>query len=185
MKNAEKDRINRFGKLMGFAYPYLISAIFTVLLFFTGFNYSSNGFEKILDAAITFSSIIVGFLGALLGILISIKDSKIVKDIFDTKEKYTLKHYFEETFLIGIGIVVLTCSMYVLINIKNKIVIDIFYYSWLFITLLFIPSSYRIISLLMSVFFNSNNDRSDERPEGNDLNKDDLEAMKNNLKKEK
>ncbi|MDF2544912.1 MAG: hypothetical protein K0S47_4630 [Herbinix sp.] len=183
MKCAVEDRTNRFGKFMGFAYPYFISLIVTALLFRVGFNYSFKGFDKILDAAITFSSIIVGFLGALLGILVSIKESKIVKAIFKTKEKFTLKYYFEEAFAIGIAVVILTCAMYVLINTNNKWSITIFYYLWLFTTILFIPSSYRIVSLLMAVFFNSNNEYSGGRPEGNDLNKDELEAAKEKLKK--
>ncbi|MDO8223950.1 hypothetical protein [Bacillus cabrialesii] len=75
-------------KVLSYIYPLIISGAV-----FIDFTYAVKNFDKVLDGAITFSSIVLGFLGALLGILISIKDSAIVSAIFESKEK-NIKLFF-------------------------------------------------------------------------------------------
>ncbi|OYD07756.1 hypothetical protein [Paludifilum halophilum] len=50
-------------------FPFLISIITTFLVAVFGVSPAISGLEKMLDGSITFTSIIIGFLGALLAIL--------------------------------------------------------------------------------------------------------------------
>ncbi|WP_281885716.1 hypothetical protein [Paenibacillus sp. YYML68] len=159
--------MERVTKFLGWFYPLLLALLLLALAFKFGFNSKVKYFDKVLDGSITFSSIVVGFLGALLGILMSIRDSLIVKAIFATNEKKTLKLYFQETFIIGFAVVISSCVMHV-IREDISLLTDWIFTIWLLVVAWFIPSTYRIVSILMSVFFSSNN--SSTRPQGNKTN---------------
>ncbi|WP_260286746.1 hypothetical protein [Peribacillus aracenensis] len=170
-------------KFISWFYPLFISIIVVVISIRFDFSYTVENFDKVLDGTITFSSIVVGFLGALLGILVSIKDSAIVKSIFDSKEKHTLKRYFNETFIMGFLVVILSCAMHVL-RVYPSITTKVIFYIWLGLTCWFIPSTHRIVNILMSVFFKTNSKDKNERPESNkviEVNK--RQSMKERLKK--
>ncbi|WP_010502848.1 hypothetical protein [Paenibacillus elgii] len=156
--------MERVAKYFGWLYPLLLALIILAVAYKFGFNSKVKYFDKVLDGSITFSSIVVGFLGALLGILISIRDSSIVKAIFETNEKKTLKLYFQETFIIGFAVVIFSCTMHVMRD-ESSVVTDWLFTAWILVAAWFIPSTYRIVSILMSVFFSSN--ISIDRPQGN------------------
>lgn len=165
--------------LYGF-YPLIVAIIILWLSIKLNFTYDLKNFDKVLDGAITFSSIIVGFLGALLGILVSIKDSKIVQAIFETNERYTLKYFFNENFIIGLLVVIVSCIMQVLREYQT-IWSSIFFYSWIVLFSWFLPSTYRIVNILMSVFFKTNSASVDSRPEGNRVDDQRREEIRQNL----
>ncbi|WP_316568854.1 hypothetical protein [Neobacillus sp. YIM B06451] len=155
--------MDKLGRWFHSFYPYLISLLVTYSLFRYYIDYRMPNFDKVLDGSITFSSIVVGFLGALLAILLSIKDSAIVQLIFNTKEKLTLKRYFHETFLIGFLVVIFSSIMHVLRGYDEKYVVILFYV-WSFTTVSFIPLTYRIVGILMAVFFKANSTDARVRP---------------------
>jgi hypothetical protein len=170
-------------KFLSWFYPLLFALLMLWLSIEFNFSYKVKNFDKVLDGSITFSSIVVGFLGALLGILVSIKDSNIVKAIFETKEKYTLRLYFNETFIIGFAVVILSCTMHVIREYPSLWTNRIFYF-WIIAVTWFLPSTYRIVSILMAVFFKTNNARADERPKGNKImDEQQREEMKRKLSK--
>lgn len=117
-----------------------------------------------MDASITFTSIAIGFIAALLGILITIKDSEIVKRIFEEDEHKSLKSWFYEAFIIGVLLLISTCINYVFLNDVN-IWSTLFFYMWLSAIVWFAYSLFRIINVLMDVFFKSND--TEMRPESN------------------
>jgi H+/Cl- antiporter ClcA len=173
--------MGRGAKWLNTLYPILIAGVATYILYKLDFTFKVKNFDKVLDGAITFSSIVVGFLGALLGILVSIKDSNIVKAIFVTNEKYTIKYYFNETFIVGLLVVISSCVMHVLRE-YNTVWTDIFFYSWIILFSWFLPSTYRIINVLMTVFFKSNNTSAETRPDSNRIDDDARrEEMRRNL----
>ncbi|QZN77363.1 hypothetical protein MHB43_09190 [Paenibacillus sp. FSL H8-0317] len=152
------------GKIATLIYPLLISLICMFFALRYGLTYKLPNFDKVLDGAITFSSIVVGFLGALLGILISIKDSEIVDKIFRSKEKQTIKFLFYEPFILGLLVVVTSALMHVMRAYEN-FSSEITFLVWFFVTVWFVPSTFRVVNTFMSVFFVSNNTSS--RPSGN------------------
>ncbi|ATO38745.1 hypothetical protein GTID1_17100 [Geobacillus thermodenitrificans] len=175
--------MDRLTKIIHYFVPLLIAQIVVFFLIKFGFDYRVSNFDKVLDGAITFSSIVVGFLGALLGILVSIKNSDIVSTIFESKERFTLKYYFNEAFTIGFLVVFLSCTMHVL-RAKSSVTTDIIFYVWSIVTVAFVPSTYRIVSILMTVFFKSNIVIS--RPEDNNvISRVERNSIKERLSKNK
>lgn len=171
------------SKLLGWIYPLGISVFLVFLLKLIGFDNSAHNFDKVLDAAVTFSSIVVGFLAALLGILVSIRNADIVKAIFEEKEHVTLKHYFNETFILGFLVIIFSSILYVLINEETNLV-KVVFFGWNTFTFWFVISTYRIVSILMTVFFKSND--TNKRPESNTVEDNEKrEELKRNLSKEK
>ncbi|OME07842.1 hypothetical protein BSK64_06180 [Paenibacillus odorifer] len=160
-----EDKGSLVGKIIGLAYPFIFGAASLYLAYRYDVTYKIPNFDKVLDGAITFSSIVVGFLGALLGILISIKDSEVVDSIFRSKEKSTLKYYFYEPFLLGLAVVVSSAFMHVMRAYDNRLSSDVTFYIWLLVTVWFLPSTFRVVNNFMSVFFASHINTG--RPAGN------------------
>lgn len=140
-------------------HPLLIALIITVLLVVFArwcdiyFSCNIKNYEKILDASITFSSIVVGFVGVLLGILISIKETKIVQTLFTKIRKQLLVRYFKESIFSGIAVIVTSSSLYL---IQNEIWSKLIFYIWIFTLIYFMLSSYRIIDILFMIIFQDN-----------------------------
>lgn len=145
-------------------YPLIIGMLFAIVAYIFQVDYTIKNFEELLVSVITFGSIVTGFLGALLGILMSIRKSEIVVDIFNSREKGVLKYYFYETFTLGFTLIILTGSMQILIGYKF-VLTDYIYYLWIIVSFSFIPSTYRIVSILLEIFFKSNNSKG--RPSSN------------------
>lgn len=148
-------------------YPLILSLVITFFFYVLGFSPKIPGYEKVLDGIISFSSIVLGFLGALLAIILSISKSNVVKHLYNYvgksggDGKNILFGYFQQSLITGFIVVMLSICMYVVSNIKN---LTIFYkimsLGWVLITLFFILSSYRIISILMYTLF-----KHEEEPE--------------------
>lgn len=152
------------GAFLEKLYPLIIGVCFALAAYFLQIDHTIKNFDDLLVSVITFGSIVTGFLGALLGILMSIRNSDIVKEIFNSHEKSTLKFYFYETFTLGFMLIILTSSMQILIGYEFAFTYYI-YYLWIVISFAFIPSTYRIVNILLEIFFKSNNSKN--RPSSN------------------
>ena len=75
--------------------------------------YQSENINSALEAVITVTSLIIGFLGAILPIIMSMKnDSKLVKYVFEKdKDKLFLK-YIKHTLVIGIALIVIAMTVF-------------------------------------------------------------------------
>lgn len=161
--------------------PIIISGIFLTLFYYFGIDHQLKNFDKVLEGATNFSSIILGFLGALLGILLSIKDSEIVKTIFAEKGASWLKYYFSESFIVGLSVVIFSSVMQIFVEDKT-IYAKILFYIWFFCVVYFICSTYRVVNILMTVFFKANDSNASVRPEGNRIEDEaEREAIRNRL----
>jgi len=132
-------------------------------------------FDKILDGAINFSSIIVGFIGVLLAILVSIKDTEIIRYIYSYVDKKVFMNYFRTAIITGLAVVVISSIMYI----KNNYFLNII---WTFMVAYFILASYRIIDILLRIIF-QDPDITEYSPKGNRLSKEEAERIRNKFKK--
>ncbi|MGE7881705.1 hypothetical protein [Bacillus sp. NPDC094077] len=140
-------------------YPFWISTILTILFVVFHFTPKINGFEKVLDGVISFSSIALGFLGALLAIILSISKSNVIQHLYSYMAQNSgdgrkiLFGYFQRGLLTGFAVVILSIGMYVV----SKQTLNNYYllisYLWVFLTSYFVLSSYRIVSILMYTLF--------------------------------
>lgn len=161
-------------------FPFIISLFISLLLLsynisshYTDFSFlvldfNLKGFEKVIDGIITFTSIIIGFLVAILTILLSSKDSKIINRIMDGSEKEELRIYFLSSFIIGGFLVFNSIIMYVARHFTN-ILTYILFYSWFFFTVFFTVHLILFLNIIMKLLFHLNEDSNHERQEDNIL----------------
>ena len=57
-------------------------------------NLFDDNFDKLLDAIINFDSITIGFIGVLLGVLFSIRNTTLIEILFKHRTRDLLKKYF-------------------------------------------------------------------------------------------
>lgn len=162
-------------------YPYVISLIATIICEYTGFNMmvDETGFTELLNGLITLDSIIIGFLGAVMPVILSMKnESKFVKYVFENDEENLFCKYLKMTLLLGICNVVLC----LVLQVRKAILIEyqlMCYYVWIFMTVVFLAATYRSMSYMIALVFSK-----DVR--GDDSNDDDIitisETRSNELK---
>lgn len=142
-------------------YPFLISLFFVILMLYLNIGPAVKGFEKVLDGVITFSSIVVGFLGALLAVIMSLSKSEVIKHLYDYKleerngegkGKVLFFVYCYQAISSGFITVLFSIFMYVIKELSSSSwYITYIFGLWMFITIFFITSSFRIINILMIV----------------------------------
>jgi len=147
-------------------------------------------FEKILNSIITFSSIVVGFVGVLLAVLFSIRNTKVIKLLFEKKEKNILKRYFKHAIFGGFSLVGISAILYIGSYLDsafklpfNRITItELISSLWFALVIYVITSTYRIISIMMHiVFFEDQN--KDEELDGVKMGENNKKELKEEFKK--
>lgn len=144
-----------------------------------------DDFAKILDSVITFSSIMVGFVGVLLGILFSIKDSVNIGLLFQRNERQTLLGFFKSSIVGGLALVVVSGLLYVHSHI-DKVVHEsasrFLFYSWIFLVFYVFAATYRIIRIMMFMIFDDDSNENMQR-EGIRMDPDRERALQERIAK--
>ncbi len=153
------------------------------------FDYNNN-LINLVDSIITFSAIIVGFVGVLLAVLFSIRNTEIISLLFERKEKKVLKGYFTSTILSGLFLVVISSLLFLKDYIDSVITADMLglnFSNWIFafwlalIAFLF-GATYRIINIMMHIVFSDGSIQNKEL-EGIELEETKKRDLKSRLKK--
>ncbi len=143
-----------------------------------------TSFNNILNSTITFSSIIVGFVGVLLAILFSIKNTDTIKLLFKHKAKDRLKLYFLSTIVSGVILVMLSLIVFALnldqilpieCNDVSKEVIVLLLWGFMFTHML--ASGYRIINIVVYIIFSDSVNKNKE-PDGIKMDKNKKEELR-------
>jgi hypothetical protein len=122
-----------------------------------------EGFDNVLGAVITFSSIAVGFMGTLLAILVSIRNSEVVNLIYSTVAKKMFMGYLRGSIVAGMATVILSSVLYLVRRGRLGFSITII---WAFFVSYFGLSAYRIIDILLLIIFKDAS-AENRRPPGN------------------
>jgi len=179
--------LNRLGMYWEKYYPLILSIMFTSFLFLF-FDISSlpTNFEKILDVVITFVSIILGFLGVLMSILLTLRDTKLLEEIFKKIDQNLFKGYFSKSIIDGFLLVILSL-LFFFPTLTSKISsfntkVNFLLLIWIFSLLYFIISSYRIIDIMMVLIFKEHN-FIDKKQELETLSDEKIKKLNKNLRK--
>lgn len=141
--------------------PICIAILFTIIAVYVRCKFSLGaGFGKILDATVVFASIMVGFVGVLMGVLFSIRDADLIKLFFQSRGIKMLKRYFRENIISSIALVVLSIVLYL----KNYLgCFDwIVYTGWSYLLAFTLFSAVRIIHIIFHIVFAENDIEEDE-----------------------
>ena len=145
-------------------YPILFSITTVTVMLYVFVKYPielGNEIKDVVNNLIVFVSIIIGFLGVLLGVLLSLRNEKIVLALFEMEAKETLKYYFTMPLVSGTGSVLFGCTIFF------RDVIDAFIQSvygylavseciiviWMFFTFYMLFSTCRLVSIMFELVF--------------------------------
>lgn len=139
-------------KLAGYAerlYPSLLAWVITTVVFVFRIFPIDKGLDNVLNSAITFSSIVIGFLGALMAILANLGKSGLIQLVNRFAGEDILFKYIRRTIQTGFVVLITSGCLFVLNGMIEKVV----FIFWMWFVTYFFFSSYRIISLLMNLVF--------------------------------
>lgn len=119
----------------------------------------SNNMSNALNAVMTFTSIVLGFVGLLLTTIVGIKrESKIIKYFFDNADKKDFTSVVKKEVCSGLGTAVCTIALYFpkeFCSLFGGEIVAALFYFWITLLLYFLFSTYRLMSLLLNMLFSS------------------------------
>ncbi|MBO0962396.1 hypothetical protein J1P26_22090 [Neobacillus sp. MM2021_6] len=149
------------GRLRDKAYPYIFGVVIMGIAYYFQLDPTIKGFDNVLDGLISFSSIVLGFIAALLAIILSISKSPVINHLYNYTSsggtvdgKTLLFGYFRSSLFSGFCTVIFSIYMFIIAN-KESINTyeEIFTCIWIGTTVIFICTAYRIVSIIMFTLF--------------------------------
>lgn len=152
----------KFNDLLPTFLPLLLFIVTFILCFIIpGLNVNILGLNEILGSLITFTSIIIGVLIALFGIIVTLSETDIMQEIRDRKGDRSLFRYSIETLISNFVLLLLSILFQSLIYYKDNSdmynFINFYFYVWISLTVFVLFSSARTIYYLLMISFNQNN----------------------------
>lgn len=150
-------------KVRNFIYigsSYMLGILFIILINIFKVNYSLVGFTSVLESIINFSSIIIGFYTAMYGILVTIKDKQIFKEISNFNLEGLFKYQLYESLISTFIILILSISLQIFVNYHIWFT-HLLFNIWCFILIVFLVSAVRTIHLLIKIMFNHEDKKND------------------------
>ena len=75
-----------------------------------------SAFRYMLSATITWASVLLGFIGVLLGVLFNLLNSDLIKTLFEYATRNTLKRYFYEALIAGVLLILTSMVLFVCLH---------------------------------------------------------------------
>lgn len=136
-------------------YPITIGLVVAFVFCKLKMNYiCSKNLCDALNAAITIASIVIGFLGAILPVILGMKNSsKFVRYVFELdKDKLFLK-YIKATIASGILSIVISMILFFNDIFTNTIIHQYIFYVWVGCMVYMLLCTYRSVSCMMELMF--------------------------------
>lgn len=125
---------------------------------------SSANMPNALDAVMTFTSIVLGFVGVLVATIAGLKkETKIIQYFLEHVDKKYFLNVVKKEICSGLSTALITIMLYFpeeLAAIFDLEVIRILFALWLFLLLYFLFSTYRLMSLLLRMIFDNGEDKN-------------------------
>ncbi|MBU9738551.1 hypothetical protein [Diplocloster agilis] len=140
-------------------YPHIMSLIVVFVLYKMGINFINNtNFNSALDSVNTIAALIIGFLGAILPVILGMKnESKFVKYVFEKDERKLFLKYIKITISVGLTLVFITVVLYFKEEITNLKIKNVLFYLWTYLGISFLLCTYRSLSNMLNLIFTDDN----------------------------
>lgn len=132
-------------------YPFIVSICISLGVLIAKINlHDIKNLKEILSSVVNLSSILVGFLAAMISILIAIAGQRVMKRIKDNNASDLLKSYFFGSVSSGFIVVIYSTFLNIWVDLDNEASRWLLI-SWSLIVSFFILSSFRIIYIMMLI----------------------------------
>lgn len=154
-------------------YPYVVSFVITCLFIAKKIDIIHNkNMNSALDGVNTFAALIIGFLGAMLPVVLGMKnESKIVKYVFEKDVRKLFLKYIKSTIKVGLILVCVTIGLYFRNSFSDKTISKVVYL-WFFLLGVFVLCTYRCLSNMLNLIFSRDSDLENALIMGNSPVKD-------------
>lgn len=176
----KEDRNNRIKLIMEKYCPLFFSSIFTVFCIIQSSTFTlRDDIMAAVNAVLVAASILIGFVGVLVGLIFTQSENEILREVFGDKNLLNLlKKYFMSVYKSGF-LLLIACigiffqkSLYEIISIKilgENLTIDVVVkYFWIFILLYFALSTYRLIKIVVELIFHQPGIKEDKEDKNED-----------------
>lgn len=159
------------------SYPHIIAMVITITLTCISFNpIESKQVDSLVEGIVTLDSIIIGFIGAVIPVILSMKnESKLVQYVFDRDKEGLFKKYISETIGYGLIDACISLSIYTRDVIANKCILKILNFLFIYLLLLFLLATYRGMSCMLKLIFS--NDKNIQEEVSGALNDSDKSSL--------
>lgn len=159
------------------SYPHIIAIAITSILMFISFNpIESKQIDSLVEGIVTLDSIIIGFMGAIIPVILSMKnESKLVQYVFNRDKEGLFKKYISETIGYGLLDACVSLSIYTRDVIENKYILKILSFLFIYLLLLFLLATYRGMSCMLKLIFS--NDKNIQEEVSGALNDSDKSSL--------
>lgn len=146
------------------SYPHIIAMVITITLTCISFNpIKSKQIDSLVEGIVTLDSIIIGFIGAVIPVILSMKnESKLVQYVFDRDKEGLFKKYISETIGYGLIDACISLSIYTRDVIANKCILKILDFLFIYLLLLFLLATYRGMSCMLKLIFSNDKNIHEE-----------------------
>ena len=132
-------------------WPIVLAIITAIITLFAGWNLSSiRQFKDILSSVINISSILIGFLGAMMSVLAAVAGNRVLKRIKDSNATELLRSYFSQSvgsgFIVAIGSTIMNLFIECTDEYTRWLLVG-----WIFFVTYFLASAYRIMIVMSDI----------------------------------
>lgn len=171
-----KNKGNSFFKKLSIEKHLPISlAIMTFILLVLCVHINIEKYlDNLISTTITFSSIIVGFVGVLLAVLFSLRATITVEALFRNRKQGELKRFFKRCIISGVLVVCISIVLYLrdMLNIHivwNITVVGLIEAFWGATIVYLLVATYILLDIIMCIIFN---DLPTEQVDSNKVSED-------------
>lgn len=174
MKRQESERVGKVAEAFERLYPLIFSLIITAGYWLLDIEFKDS-LSELLSICISFSSILLGFIGVLIALLFSL-NKNAVKEYILVNYFYRKRIYcfFTGPLRSGFFLILISLLFYVRNTLSGfilfRILWDIIKTAWLFALVYFAASSYRLIRVVLKIaFYKDRETDEDNKEDGYDL----------------
>lgn len=144
-------------------YPYVFACIIVLAIYQSGVDIREDeNLNDLITGIITLESIVIGLMGAIIPVILSMKnESKFVKYVFEKDTNGLFRKYITVTIGEGILSVAVTLVMFVRLSIPEK-VLNVWYNAWIVSVILFLFLTYRSMKYMVLLIFAPDKDNVDD-----------------------
>jgi len=141
-------------------YPILLALCIVLIMKYYDINYiGDKNMDNAIEGVLTVSALIIGFVGAVLPVVLSMKnDSKFVKYIFEKDKNKLFMKYMKITLMSGLLTITISVSLYFRDDFSATKLYNHIFFVWSFFIVLFMLSTYRCINHMLNLIFSSDNE---------------------------
>jgi len=173
-------------------HPYFVAALLFIVLSIVLCNVRpafTSAFDNVISTIVIIVSILMGFVGVLLALLVSVRHTTFIVQLFKIKSPALMKKYFSNTLVSGFLLVVLSAVLYLrswIYGLHLPFEIDLYIILialWVSMIAYVALAFRRVVNIMMDILFKSNEES--KKDEYNEMDEDSARLLAEKYRRQK